>query len=230
MIKEFLKIIFLLWVSVSIKAQSFDLIPEKENPYQGGAAQFYKDLNDILIKNDFKPCRNRMSEMFSAKIQIIDGKGIITNENIEKDCPSELFIKAFDELNRLKKWNEHSEKKKSFSVIFYPVDYFGNFKEGYTPEGLKKDAQFPGGLSKFRELVGSNLKKQNINNTGKTAVVHFKINTDGVLSQIIVESADLDNGEKEKIIKAVEKVNKKWSPMTFRNNPVTSSYRLSVKL
>ncbi|MDR2237500.1 MAG: hypothetical protein LBE92_15375 [Chryseobacterium sp.] len=168
--------------------------------------------------------------MFVAEIQIAEGKGEIMNKKNEEDCSSELFIKAFNEINKLEKWDSRPEKKKDFSILFYPIDYFGNFKEGYTPEGLKKEAQFPGGIDAFKSELNSNVKKQKIKSTGKSAVIHFKINTEGDISQIIIESSDLNLEEKEKIIKAVEKTDKKWIPGTFRNTPVIFSHRLSLML
>lgn len=64
------------------KAQTFDLLQGDMNPYKGGAEQFYKDLNTILVKNNSEHCNNRMSEMFLAEIEIEKGQAKIINKNL----------------------------------------------------------------------------------------------------------------------------------------------------
>lgn len=229
--KKLLKIIFFLSISVFVKAQTFDFLPEDTSPYEGGPVQFYKDLNDVLIKNNFKPCNNRPSEMFLADIEIENGEGKIVNKKFNEDCVTELFLKAFQEVNKLKKWSDTSGKQKRFSILFYPIDYFAGFKEGYTTEGLKKEAQFPGGIEEFKRELGHNVKKQKIKNaSGLKVKIRFKVNQEGILNNIYVESGELDLSDKEKIVKAVEKIDKKWTPETFRGQPLISSYQLSLSL
>lgn len=213
------------------KAQTFDLLTEDINPYNGGAVQFYKDLNEVLIKNNFKPCNNRQSEMFLADIEIVDGEGKIVNKKLNEDCATELFIKAFGEVNKLKKWSNKEGKQSKFSVMFYPIDYFANFKEGYTTKELKKVAEFKGGFGEFRNQLASNLQKQKIKGSnGSKAIIKFKIDQEGILNNITVEANDLDPSDKEKIIRAVENIKQKWTPETFRGQPVISSYQISIGL
>lgn len=229
--KELLKIIFFLSISVFVKAQTFDLLPENTNPYEGGPVQFYKDLNDVLIKNNFKPCNNRPSEMFLADIEIVNGEAKVVNKKFNEDCVTELFLKAFQEVNKLEKWSDNSRKQRKFSILFYPIDYFASFKEGYTTEGLKKEAQFPGGIEEFKNKLSNNVKKQKIKNAnGLKVKIRFKVNQEGILNNIYVESGDLDSSDKEKIVEAVEKIDKKWSPETFRGQPLISTYQLSLSL
>ncbi|NML68730.1 hypothetical protein HHL23_02820 [Chryseobacterium sp. RP-3-3] len=231
MMKKLIKIIFFLSISVFVKAQTFDLLPEDTNPYEGGSVQFYKDLNDVLVKNNFKPCSNRPSEMFLADIEIVNGDGKIVNKKFNDDCVTKLFLNAFQEVNKLKKWNDSSGKQRKFSIIFYPIDYFSIFKEGYTTEGLKKEAHFPGGIEEFKKQLGNNLKNQKIKNAvGLKVMIRFKVNQEGIINNIHVESGELDSSEKEKIVRAIEKIDKKWNPETFREQPLISTYQLSLSL
>jgi hypothetical protein len=110
-----------------------------------------------------------------------------------------IFLKAFQEVNTLKKWSTSSAKQRKFSVIFYPIDYFASFKEGYTTEGLKKEAHFPGGIEEFKKQLGDNVKNQKIKNvSGLKVKIRFKVNQEGILNNIYVESGELDSSDKEK--------------------------------
>ncbi|MEF9480395.1 hypothetical protein OWR28_24335 [Chryseobacterium sp. 1B4] len=201
------------------------------SPYKGGAEQFYKDLNTILVKNNSEHCNNRMSEMFLAEIEIEKGQAKIINKNLSDDCPTRIFVKAFEEINKLKKWKKGSDVQRSVSIIFYPIDYFDNFKENYTTQGLKKYAEFPGGMGAFRNRLISNLEKQNIKNAdGITAEIQFKISENGVLNDIKIGPEDLQEDIRNKITKAVEQITEKWEPESFRGMPSVSTFRIAVTL
>ncbi|REC46024.1 energy transducer TonB [Chryseobacterium sp. 5_R23647] len=216
--------------TILFKAQILDEYPKNQDFYEGGMAQFYKDLNQVFIKNGLERCNNRESEMFVAQIEIVDGKAQVTNKNIKEDCPTQLFMKGLIEINKLNNWKMVSDSQK-FTIPFYPIDYFDNFKNGYTPEGLSKNAEFPGGMDVFRNLLMENIKKQNIKNPGVQIVIRFKISKDGVLYNIIIENPkDLDEDLKNKIIKAVEQIDTKWKPYTSRNTPVISNFRVPIRL
>ncbi|WP_146028559.1 hypothetical protein [Chryseobacterium scophthalmum] len=201
------------------------------NFYEGGMVQFYKDLNQVFIKNGFERCNNRESEMFVAQIEILNGKAQVNNKNIKEDCPTQLFMKGLIEINKLNKWKAVSDSQNKFTVPFYPIDYFDNFKNGYTPEGLSENAEFPGGIDKFRNQLMKNIKKQNIKHSGLQIVIRFKISNEGMLYNILIEKPrDLDEDSKIKIIKAVEQIDTKWKPHTFRNAPVISNFRVPINL
>ena len=227
---KFYVFLFLL-NTILFKAQILDEYPKNQDFYEGGFVQFYKDLNQIFIKNGFKPCNNRESEMFVAQIEIVDDKAQVNNKNIKEDCPTQLFMKGLIEINKLNKWKTMLDSQNKFTIPFYPIDYFDNFKNGYTPEGLSKNAEFPGGIDEFRSQLVKNIKKQKIKNWGLQIVIRFKISNDGTLYNISIEKPrDLDEDSKIKIIKSVEQINTKWEPHTFRNTPIISNFRVPITL
>lgn len=231
MIKKILQVLSLIVVFVMCKAQTFDLLRGDMNPYKGGPVQFYKDLNKVLIDSYSQHCNNKMSEMFLAEIEIEEGQAKIINKNLSENCPTQVFIKALAEINKLKKWKKGSNVQKYVSIMFYPIDYFDNFKENYTTQGLKKNAEFPGGFIAFRNRLISNLKNQNIKSVdGITAEIQFKINEKGFLNDIKIKPDDLQEDIKNKITKAVEQITEKWQPESFRDVPVISSFRIPISL
>ncbi|MDR6465387.1 hypothetical protein [Chryseobacterium sediminis] len=231
MIRKILHVLGLILVCVLGKAQTFDLLQGDMNPYKGGAVQFYKDLNTVLIESHSEHCNNRRSEMFLAELEIEKGHAKIINKTLSDNCPTTVFVKALDEINKLKKWKKGADVQKYVSIIFYPIDYFDNFKENYTTQGLKKSAEFPGGMGEFRNRLLINLKNQNIRNAdGVTAEIRFKVNQEGVLQDVIIQPDDLQDDIKNKVTKAVGQITEKWQPESFRDVPITSSYVMRVTL
>jgi hypothetical protein len=231
MIKKTLQLLGLMLVCAMGKAQTFDLLQGDMNPYKGGAVQFYKDLNTVLIESHSEHCNNRMSEMFLAELEIEKGQAKIINKTLSDNCPTAVFVKALNEINKLKKWKKGADVQKYVSIIFYPIDYFDNFKENYTTQGLKKSAEFPGGMGEFRNRLLINLKNQNIRNAdGVTAEIRFKVNQEGFLQDIIIQPDDLQDDIKNKVMKAVGQITEKWQPESFRSVPITSTYTMRVTL
>lgn len=229
--RKFSTFFILLSVTTFFKAQ-FDQLPENLIPYKGGTVQFYKDLNNVLIENNLKPCNNRPSEMFLAKIEI-DEQNVakIINKNPQaNDCSKELFVNAFNEINKLGNWKYISESKGKTSVLFYPMDYFDNFKEGYTVAGLQEDATFPGGTEEFRKKFLENFLKINTENSQNINYqIKFKISAQGEMYNIKISSENPDSEIERNIVLALQEVKTKWSPAKFRGLSLISNHQMSFK-
>lgn len=227
MIKKIAQLICLITI-FAVEAQTFDSFEGDRSAYEGGPVQFYKDLNTILMENHFERCGNDTSEKFLAYIEIKKGQGTILNKNPPDNCAAPLFIKAFDEINKLKKWKKVSGIQANTSIVFYPSDYFENFKENYTTE---RDSEFPGGMLGLKNQLTSILKKQNFKNTNEIkAILSFKISEKGVLNSLTIEPDNLDEEVKNKLIKSVEQLDKSWLPRLHRGVPIESSYRVPITL
>ena len=228
-----MKIITLIFVLITAFCNAqFDGLPERLIPYQDGTIQFYKDLNSILVKNNFKACNNRQSEMFLARIEI-DEKNNATIVNYDKnqsnDCAKELFAKAFDEINKLNKWKYIPESQGKTTVMFYPIDYFENFKDGYTVKNLEEKASFPYGIEEFRKLFIDNfLKIQKRTKKKIEYEISFKIDKEGNIFNIRTNSKNPDLEIEKNIISALEKIKTKWNPEKFRGEPIISNFRMPL--
>lgn len=208
----------------------FDGLPDRLIPYQDGTIQFYKDLNNILVNNNFKPCNNRPSEMFLARIEI-DEKSNATIANYDKnqsnDCAKELFANAFTEINKRGKWKYIPESNGKTTVMFYPMDYFENFKEGYTVKSLIESANFPNGIGEFRKMFIDNFLKIQKNTKKKIEYkISFKIDKEGNIFNIRTNSKNPDLEIQKNIITALEQIKTKWNPEKFRGDPITSNFEM----
>lgn len=222
-----------LFLTTLFNAQTFDILSLKLSPYEGGPEQFYKDLNDVLVKNNFKHCNNRFSEMYLAKLEIDNNNNAVLldiNNNEKNDCAKDLFLSALIEINKMKKWKKISEIQNRFSIIFYPIDFFENYKEGYTTKSLSKDAEFPGGIAEFRNQISKNfIFPSNNNSKGVFQYkVTFKIDTNGNIIDLNVFSEKKNEEIEKNIFSAINNINQKWIPATFRGNPIISKFQIPL--
>ncbi|SEG02286.1 hypothetical protein SAMN05421847_1316 [Halpernia humi] len=208
----------------------FDGLPDRFIPYQDGTLQFYKDLNTVLVKNNFKSCNNKESEMFLAHIEIDKknhAKIINYDVNESNDCAKELFVKAFNEINKLNKWKYIPESHGKTTVLFYPIDYFENFKDGYTVKSLTEYADFPNGIGDFKkEFIDNFLKIQKKFKKNIKYEISFKIDKEGNMFNITANSENIDSEIQKNIIIALKQIKTKWSPEKFRGHPIISNFRM----
>lgn len=228
------------FIGVLVFSQSLiDFIPDQYNPYNEGFAKFYKDLNEQLVSNNLKTCEDK-NEHFVANIHINSNnqaeiKSI--NPNSNGKCAKELFLSGLTDLNKLNNWSlkivpEFNMATTDFEVIFYPSDFFGNFKENYTLLNSQIPAQYLGGINEFRELFAKNFqypKKKLVGNLKYK--VTFDIDTDGSMINIKIKSDTPDSDIDESILQTLKKIdNKKWIPGTIKNIPYKTRVRLPVSL
>lgn len=222
-------VFYFFMLSFLLKAQTFDVLSDGLNPYQGGAVAFYKDLNDILIKNKAEKCSQRYSEMFLANINVDSDNQAFLKNNGDKNCAAVVFEKALSDINKLNKWKKNPELQDGFSIIFYPIDYFENFKHGYTTEKLKEYAEFPGGIAELRNQFIKKFKfpKKNLDKDIRYDVF-FNVDAEGNMTNLKLSSNSPDTDYEQNILKAFQKIETKWKPEKFRGNPVNSKYRFPV--
>lgn len=213
-----------------LNAQTFDFLKGNMEVYNGGPKKFYEDLNMILVEKKIDKCSKKQSEMFLATIKINDtNEAEILNEKKSESCAEKTFSIALLEINKLKNWKKIKDFDNKFSIIYYPIDYFENFKNGYTVDKLKVLASFPGGMLEIRNQLVANLKNLK-NNRQLKAEINFQIDTDGNMINIKVKSQNSDADFENVVKSAVEEITTKWSPEKFRGLPVRSSFRLPITI
>ncbi|QCX53396.1 energy transducer TonB [Elizabethkingia sp. JS20170427COW] len=96
-------------------------------------------------------------------------------------------------------------------------------------EVVDQQADFNGGLNKFRNLFQSNFDPSAVEGEGTLeTVVTFVVERDGSLSQVKASGSNSDfNREAERAVKSVKG---KWSPGKLNGQPVRSRFRFPVKM
>lgn len=96
--------------------------------------------------------------------------------------------------------------------------------------GLEQQADFIGGIDKFRRLVGENFDQSDFEGLGETisTSISFVVERDGSISDVRATGPNSAfNKEAEKTIKGIRG---KWSPGKMQGESVRSRFRLPLKM
>ena len=97
-----------------------------------------------------------------------------------------------------------------------------------TTNSLDKLPEFPGGIGKFYNYVGTNFEKPELEE-GKTIRIYvsFVIEKDGSMTDIQVKN-NPGHGLDKEAIRVLKSLKTKWSPGMIKGNPVRTSYNLPI--
>ena len=101
----------------------------------------------------------------------------------------------------------------------------------YSHVSLKTPPTYPGGIQKFYEFLGSNIKYPELavkNNVQETVYLAFIIEKNGSVSDIKVDGEKIGYGLEEEAVR-VMKLSKSWNPGLADKKPVRVKYHLPVK-
>lgn len=101
----------------------------------------------------------------------------------------------------------------------------------YKPANLDSHASYPGGIQKFYEWIGKNLKYPAMadrKNVSGIVNVSFVIEKDGTLSTIKTQGPKIGYGLEEEAVRTL-KMSGKWNPGKIKNKSVRSKYLLPIK-
>jgi len=96
---------------------------------------------------------------------------------------------------------------------------------------LQKNPEFPGGINKFLELVGSKFRTPEDIESKQTmkVFVYFVVEKDGSLTNISV-LRDPGHGLGKEAIRVLKSIKTKWSPGIQNNQPVRTAYNLPISV
>jgi TonB family protein len=101
----------------------------------------------------------------------------------------------------------------------------------YSHISLKTPPSYPGGIQKFYEFLGSNIKypEQAVkNNVQETVYLAFIVEKNGSISDVKVDGEKVGYGLEEEAVR-VMKLSKSWNPGLDNKKPVRVKYNLPVK-
>ncbi|NAW51275.1 energy transducer TonB [Elizabethkingia argentiflava] len=96
-------------------------------------------------------------------------------------------------------------------------------------ENVDQEADFSGGIKRFRSLFESNFDPSSVDGEGTLkTLVTFVVERDGSISSVKATGADTDfNREAERTIRSIKG---KWTPGKLNGNPVRSRFRFPVTM
>lgn len=96
------------------------------------------------------------------------------------------------------------------------------------PNVLDRIPEFPGGIDKFREYVGRNFEKPELESASAVRlVVLFVIEKDGTMTNIRVHR-DPGQGLGKEAVRVLKSIKSKWKPGILRGQPVATAYTLPI--
>lgn len=222
------KIIFSLVLATSsiFNAQILDEYPKNQDFYEGGNVQFYKEINEILVKNKSEECNTneiyqpRIIVTKEATVQIIKD---YDEENITKNkC---AYDKAMFILKNLSKWKPAVVQDNKFGAItefiIYPKDLMGNYKEGYNADRYVIGAQYPKGFKAFNKDFHDNFMAlfSDYHINGKVNL-EFYINQNGeIINPRIYPPIDNKSFNVD-FMRTLSRLKKRWKPALYSNIPI----------
>ena len=214
----------------------FDAYPPSQEAYYGGLIGLYKDIHNVLIEEDFSICENknehyRVVVMVKPDSKVSFVKDFDTININNNKCAFDLSKKVLPHLKRWKPAEVNKEKVSAlFTFEFFPDDLKQNYVENYkNPYANRTEAQFPGGLKKFREIFSSIFNLNIIKEVSETKIIiQFMVDEKGQISNIEVFGGNEE--AKKEVINTISRIKDKWTPATVRSVPIKSKYKFPITL
>ncbi|QDZ64692.1 energy transducer TonB [Elizabethkingia bruuniana] len=158
-----------------------------------------------------------MIKIHSIKVQYMDNtiRVIKYNPNMYVD-----EYRAFSALATLDEIKALEEKYNEKAIDVNDTEIY---------DRVDQQAEFAGGMEKFRNLFYNNFDNSSVKNEGtlKTTVT-FVVEKDGSISDVKASGPDYDfNRESERTIKSIHR---KWNPAKINGYPVRSRFRFPVTI
>lgn len=233
--KFFLLFIIFMFYSAAAQEQPFihPQYPAGQDFYEGGSKQLYKEIHNTLRKLAIEPCLNEEVRYTgsvlvreNSKISFVkdfDSVNITANK-----CAYDIFRKV---LPHLKKWKPAVIDGKTVNAVsqftLVPNHLFNYYQEGYFYTEEVKNAEFPGGLTAFRQEILKNFRAHVVP-TGmiKRVVVHFVVGRDGRIEDVTAEG-DSPHVNAE-ALRTVYRIKTLWKPATKYGVQVRARYKLPL--
>ena len=232
------KIYFLLFLfPLMISAQILSQYPTNQSPYIGGYDAYYKDLHDIIVEENLKPCTNKSEfYQFSVLVKTDSTISFIKDSNLDyfskNKCAAELARTA---AKYQSKWNPATvdgiKQPAVATFMIFPDDLFQNDKITYSPTmtyprygGFEKNH-----LDYFRKqlLVNVDVRRFGWNDLF-TVEAEFIITKEGKMKDIILtKKTGLEEFDRM-IFYAFKDMRKTWKPATINGQPIDFRFKYQL--
>lgn len=214
------KTIKYVWFTIAGVNSVGDLVNSKEGYYktvQGIGPVGYQKTGQWSFDYVWLTGIVTMIKIHSIKVQYMDNtiRVIKYNPNMYVD-----EYRAFSVLATLDEIKALEEKYNEKAIDVNDTDIY---------DRVDQQAEFAGGLEKFRNLFYNNFDNSSVKNEGilKTTVT-FVVEKDGSISDVKASGPDYDfNRESERTIKSIKG---KWNPAKINGYPVRSRFRFPVTI
>ncbi|MDN3690812.1 hypothetical protein QWZ06_00255 [Chryseobacterium tructae] len=208
------------------KAQALDEYPKKQDFYEGGIVNFYKEAHEYLANNQMKECGSH--EIYQPRILVTKDTEVklvkdYDTLNIAKNkCAYDLSIGI---IKNLKHWKAAEVKGSKFGAItefiIYPQDLMSNYKIGYNAYDFIRPAQYSAGTKEFKKDFHDNFMSlfQDYHINGDLNL-EFYIDREGHIVNPRIYPVIRDQSFNVNFMRALSRMKKEWKPALYANIPV----------
>lgn len=231
-------ILFWMLIGVFFNAQVLEKFPKNQSPYKGGIIELYKDIQNIIVKNNLLPCKNA-KELYFVKLLLTDeGKVKFIKDfdtiNIAKNkCAYDLSLEYLKDLKETKKWKSAEVNGKKVSSIidfyFFPDDFFKNYKENYNINEFYTHASYIKGEEKLKKDLQDNFMSlfYDYHVNGKF-LLEFTINEDGRIITPEIKPDIQNETFMREFRRTLMRLDKKWNPALLHGIPIKSKMTIPL--
>lgn len=231
---KYFALFFILFFAAS-HSQVLLRYPEGQEAYKGGRIALNKELQEILQKNTPNGCEKdealalKVMVDEDAKIKLVYEQDTAATSN--NKCAYDLAKNALKYTSGWQPATVNNEKVKAIAhLLFAPNDLLKG--DLVVTDEETKNAEFPGGITKYREKFMSCFDTRSYRYSGDLRfVINFEINTVGGVQNIFIDS-DFDNpGFVDMVTSCVQGPKKiKWKPAEYKGIPVVTQFRLPISI
>lgn len=230
----YLLLIFVCGIFYS-QTEILDKYPPTISFYNKGELNFLKELQNIALENDVKPCKNK-SDFYKLSWIVYPDKSIKFLKDTDtisvgkSKCAYDFAKKTF---KHLKDWNPVIINGKSYAALvqyeIFPSDILAyKITNDLTPS--IQNAEYPGGHDRLvrdiERIIQKTMTKYSINLNGETVYVTFKVSKDGLMKDIKF-SSNIPFTTIDDLILDFKKLNK-WKPGNRNGVPIESNFRMPM--
>ncbi|MPL56846.1 hypothetical protein SDC9_02337 [bioreactor metagenome] len=225
------------FIAISLQAQIdvYDKYPIGQDFYKGGLSDFYKDIRKVIKKKNLKPCENENEKYLVNLVIYADKKVSLVKDfdtlNIQKNKCAFDFSKSV--LPYLDNWQPAKLDGKEVNAIaqFMIDPYFLFYHKFKNPNpDVEKPPVFEKNIKLFqkevRRIIESYIKE---NISGRKISLSFTITELGALEDLRITNLQLEEIDKEEIIKEILRIKGKWKPGTRNGKPVKFRMNLTFE-
>ncbi|GAB0156627.1 hypothetical protein CHRYSEOSP005_18940 [Chryseobacterium sp. Alg-005] len=223
-------IVFCL-ISLSFcNAQVLDEYPKKQDFYEGGLTNFYKEAHDYLLNNNFKECDAR--EIYQPRILVTkDAVVKVVKDNdtayiAKNKCAYDLSIEI---IKNLKHWKSAEVKGGKIGAItefiFYPKDIMSNYKDKYNANNFVISAQYPKGDKAFhRDFHDEFMALFADYHINGTINLEFYIDKEGHITNSRIYPQISDKKFNIDFLRTLSRLKETWKPALYLNIPIKERF------